>query len=477
MEAKSYIGGRQTFNKRKIYGISMIAVLGGLLFGYDTAVISGTVESLNKFFVLPFHLEEKYTNSLLGFIVSSALIGCILGGMSGGYLSEKLGRKKSLILAAVLFIISCIGSSWPEIGFAPFGKGDHTVLTQFIIYRVIGGIGIGIASILSPMYIAEVAPAGIRGRLVAWYQMAIVIGILLVYFVNYFIAKAGQEWLHDLGWRWMFASEFIPAVLFLLLLWFIPESPRWLALKGKNKKALEILTNLNDENSAKIEMEAIKGSLKQHSGKLLSFGVTVLIIGVLISAFQQLVGINVMIYYAPEIFKNMGNSNDSAMFQTILIGATNLIATLAAIHFVDKLGRRLLLLLGSILMTCFMFVVGFSFYFQSFGIISLIAVLGFVGAFSLSWGPVAWVLLSEIFPNTIRGKAMSIAVAVQWIMNYTVSSTFPLLDRSTWLVEKFNHSISFWLFGIMAFLSFLFVWKLVPETKGKSLEEMEKIWK
>lgn len=466
-----------TFNIKKIYGITIIAVLGGFLFGYDTAVISGTVESLNKFFVVPLHLAEKYANSLLGFIVSSALIGCIVGSALGGFLSQKLGRKKSLILAAVFFAISSIGSAWPEIGFAPFGKGDHTLLTPFIIYRLIGGIGIGVASILSPMYIAEIAPAAIRGKLISWNQMAIVSGIMIVYFVNYFIARHGNiEWLNELGWRWMFASEFIPAVLFLSLLWFVPESPRWLALSGKNEKALRILTSLSGEKKAKLELKAILGSLGQHTGKLLSFGVIILIIGILLSAFQQLVGIQVMIYYAPEIFKNMGNSINSSMFQTVLVGTVNLLFTIVAIYTVDRWGRKPLLLTGSLLMMSFMFVIGFSFYFKSFGIISLISILGFVGAFSFSWGPVTWVLLSEIFPNTIRSKAMSIAVAVQWIMNYTVSSTFPLLDRNTLLVEKFNHSVSFWLFGIMAFLSFLFVWKMVPETKGKSLEEMEKIW-
>ena len=466
------------YNRKKIYGISIIAVLGGFLFGYDTAVISGTVESLNMFFVEPLILAEKSANFLLGFIVSSALIGCIIGSTLGGLLSRRLGRTNSLKLVALLFIISCVGSAYPELGFAPFGKGDQDVLIPFIVYRIIGGIGIGLASILSPMYIAEVSPAHIRGKLVSWNQLAIVIGILIVYFVNYFIARQGsEEWLHRLGWRWMFGSEFIPAFLFFCLLWLIPESPRWLALSGKNEKALSILTILNGKINAKPELDAILSTLKQHSGKILSFGVRILIIGMLLSAFQQLIGIQVMIYYAPEIFKNMGNSINSSMFQTVLVGVVNLIFTVIAIHTVDRWGRKPLLLTGSILMMCFMFVIGFSFYFQNFGIISLLAVLGFVGAFSFSWGPVTWVLLSEIFPNTIRGKAMSIAVAVQWIMNYTVSSTFPLLDRNSWLVEKFNHSVSFWLFGIMAFLSLLFVWKMVPETKGKSLEEMEQIWR
>ena len=403
----------QVFNKKKIYGISLVVVLGGFLFGYDTAVISGTVESLNKFFVVPFQLSERYANSLFGFIVSCALIGCIIGSSLGGFFSQKLGRKKSLILAALLFIISCIGSAWPEIGYAGFGNGDHTALTPFIIYRIIGGIGIGLASILSPMYIVELAPPAIRGKLVSWNQMAIVSGILIVYFVNYFIAKqGGQVWLHQLGWRWMFASEFIPAFLFFAFLWFIPESPRWLALSGKNEKALVVLESLHGEKKAKSELEAILVSVKQHTGKLLSFGVTVLIIGILLSAFQQLVGIQVMIYYAPEIFKNMGNSIDSSMFQTILVGTVNLVFTVVAIYLVDRWGRKPLLLTGSFLMTVFMLVISISFYYNNFGLMSLVSVLGFVAAFAFSWGPVTWVLLSEMFPNTIRSKAMSIAVAV-----------------------------------------------------------------
>lgn len=466
------------YNKKMIYGISLVVTLGGFLFGYDTAVISGTVESLNKFFVEPFALSERYSNSLLGFIVSSALIGCIIGSALGGVLSQKFGRKKSLLFASVLFIISCIGSAWPEIGMAKFGEGSHIHIYNFIIYRLVGGIGIGLASILSPMYIAEVAPEMVRGKLVSWNQMAIVSGILIVYFVNYFIAKQGGEsWLNQLGWRWMFASEFIPAFLFFTLLWFVPESPRWLAMKGEDDKALKILLKFNNDiEHGKSELRKITGSFKKHKSKLLSFGTKVLLVGILLSAFQQLLGIQVIIYYAPEIFKNMGNGTDSSMLQTVLVGSVNLIFTVVAIYSVDRWGRKPLLLTGAILMAVFMFITGYSFYTSKFGIVSVIAVLGFVAAFAFSWGPVVWVLLSEIFPNAIRSKAMSIAVAMQWIMNYTVSSTFPLLDRNSWLIEKFNHAVSFWLFALMAILSFLFVWKWVPETKRKSLEEMEEIW-
>jgi MFS transporter, SP family, xylose:H+ symportor len=462
----------------KVYGISFVAVLGGFLFGYDTAVISGAVESLNKFFIIPMGLSEKVSNSLLGFIVSCALIGCVIGSTLGGYFGQKFGRKRSLLLAALLFLISGIGSALPEIVIAPIGSGGSAVMSAFIFFRIIGGIGIGFASVLSPMYIAEVSPALLRGQLVSWNQLAITMGILIVYIVNYLIAMNGDEvWNNTVGWRWMFASMMFPALMFFILLWFIPESPRWLILSGKDKKALKILIRLNGLSHAKTEFEEIKSSLNQHSDKILSFGIMILVIGMLLSTFQQLVGIQVMMYYAPEIIKNMGSSVNSAMFQTILVGAVNVVFTVIAIYTVDKIGRKPLLLIGSLCMMVFMFVLGITFLTNQMGVLSLISVLGFVGAFAFSWGPVTWVLLSEMFPNTIRSKAMSIAVAVQWIMNYTVSSTFPLLDRNTWLVEKFNHSVSFWLFGLMAFLSFIFVWHLVPETKRKTLEQMEEVWR
>ncbi len=462
---------------KKIYSIAFVAVLGGFLFGYDTAVISGAVESLNRYFIVPMGLPEKAANALLGFIVACALIGCVIGSTLGGYFSRKFGRKRSLLMAALLFLVSSLGSAIPEMGIIP--SGGKAVMFSFIIFRMMGGTGIGLASVLSPMYIAEVSPAGIRGRLVSWNQLAVTLGILIVYIVNYRIALAGDEaWDTVTGWRWMFASMAFPAFLFFVLLWFVPESPRWLALSGKKEKALDILSRLNGQEGAKKEFDEIKSSLEHHhSGKLLSFGKKVLIIGILLSVFQQLTGIQVMMYYAPEIIRNMGSNADSSMFRAILVGAVNVLFTIIAIYTVDRAGRKPLLLAGSALMTVFMFILGFAFFTNHMGIVSLIAVLGFVAAFAFSWGPVTWVLLSEIFPNAIRGKAMAVAVAVQWIMNYVASSTFPLLDRNAWLVEKFNHSLSFWIFGSMALLSFIFVWKMVPETKGKTLEQMEETWK
>ena len=460
-----------------LFKLTMVATLGGLLFGYDTAVISGTVGALEEFFVLPFGLGEMAANARLGLVVSSALIGCIIGGISGGMISKKMGRKNGLILAASLFLFSAIGSSIPEVFIKPIGEGDHTFIYIFITYRIIGGIGVGLASMLSPLYIAEIAPAKSRGKLVSLNQFAIVLGMLIVYFVNYFIAKQGDEqWLNTIGWRWMFASEIIPASLFMFFLMFVPDTPRSLMLKGKPEKALEVLEKVNPVNEAKKILEEIKNTVVHHSGKLFSYGYPLIIIGVLLSVFQQFVGINVVLYYAPEIFKSMGSGTDSALLQTIIVGAVNLLFTILAIQTVDKFGRRPLMMIGALSMALAMFALGTSFFLGKSGVFALIFMLVYVAGFAMSWGPVTWVLLSEIFPNKIRGRAMSIAVAAQWIANYLVSWTFPMMDKNSTLNETFNHGFAYWIYGLMAVLSIILIWKFVPETKGKTLEEMEKLW-
>ncbi len=466
--------------KKRLYVISLtlVATLGGLLFGYDTAVISGTVSALENFFITPLGLQETAANSRLGFVVSSALIGCIIGGFSGGLVSLHLGRKKGLILAAVLFLISAIGSAIPEMGFRPVGEGDHTFLIHFVIYRIIGGIGVGLASMLSPMYIAEISPPEIRGKLVSWNQFAIIFGMLVVYFVNYIIALQGtDEWINAIGWRWMFASEIVPALMFLVMLFFVPETPRYLVIKNRPNKALWVLQKINGAEKAQVILAEIRDTVVSRSGKLFSYGFVVIIIGILLSVFQQFVGINVVLYYAPEIFRNMGSGTNYALLQTIIVGAINLTFTVVAIMTVDKLGRKPLQIIGALGMAVFMFALGFTFYFKTLGLAALIFMLGYVACFAVSWGPVTWVLLSEIFPNRIRGKAMAVAVAAQWISNYLISSTFPILDKSSWLIEKFNHGFAYWIYGVMGILAAWFMWKMVPETKGKSLEEMEKLWK
>ncbi|MFY1612097.1 D-xylose transporter XylE [Macellibacteroides fermentans] len=511
-------------NKNYIFGITLVATLGGLLFGYDTAVISGTVESLRKFFIEPYNLPLDQANALEGFVVSSALIGCILGASFAGLLSQRYGRKPTLILAAVLFLLSAIGSAWPELFFGMPGSGDHSFMYLFVAYRIIGGVGVGLASMVSPMYIAEVAPADRRGNLVSWNQFAIIFGMLVVYFVNYWIALQGDaQWLHSIGWRWMFASEVIPAILFLIFLFLVPETPRYLVMRGKTSAASAILHKLLDRQEAEKELSDIQESFKEKAPSLRpyfsfmgawllkfviifaalellgntnalelalifsfvislifpirSFGVVIIMVGILLSAFQQFVGINVVLYYAPEIFKTMGANTDVALLQQIIVGAINLSFTVLAIFTVDRFGRRPLMIIGALVMSVAMLLLGTTFYTNSVGIGSLICMLVYTAGFAMSWGPVCWVLLAEIFPNSIRSTVMSIAVAGQWVANFLVSWTFPMLDKNQYLTDNFNHGVSYWIYGVMGLLAAFFIWKMVPETKGKTLEEMEKYWK
>jgi len=477
---------KQHYNSSYIFRITLVATLGGLLFGYDTAVISGTVDSINQVFVQPQSLSEAAANSLLGFCVASALIGCIIGGAMGGYLSNRFGRRNSLMISALLFLISAIGSGWPELGLSAINPdGGIPVylsgyIPEFVIYRIIGGVGVGLASMLSPMYIAEIAPAEIRGKLVSFNQFAIIFGQLMVYCVNYFIARSGDAlWLNSIGWRYMFASEAIPAILFFGLLFSVPESPRWLIARGETKRAGDILTRIMGKLQAEPALKEITRSLNnpEHANaRLLMFGAGVIVIGVMLSVFQQFVGINVVLYYAPEVFKTLGASTDIALLQTIIVGVINLTFTVVAIMTVDKFGRKPLQIIGALGMSLGMFGLGTAFYAQLSGVVALASMLFYVAAFAMSWGPVCWVLLAEIFPNAIRSKALAVAVAAQWIANYFVSWTFPMMDKNSYLVAHFHNGFSYWIYGVMGILAALFMWKYVPETKGKSLEELESLW-
>jgi SP family xylose:H+ symportor-like MFS transporter len=460
---------KKQYNSSYVFGITLVATLGGLLFGYDTAVISGAEQALQIYLIDALQLGAFAH----GATVSSALIGCIIGGIISGFFSNRLGRKKSLLVAAVLFFLSALGSAWPESLF--FDKGTPTLglLLTFNVYRILGGVGVGLASAVCPMYISEIAPSGIRGRLVSCNQFAIIFGMLVVYFVNWGIAQGQPEtWINAIGWRYMFASEAIPAAAFFLFLFLVPETPRYLALKRQDIKALHVLEKINaGKEKAQTILQEIAGTLSGGvKARLFSYGRKVIIIGILLSVFQQFIGINVALYYAPRIFKSMGAAVDVSLLQTIVMGLVNVVFTVLAIVTVDKWGRKPLLITGSIGMAAGMIAISTMSFFGIIGIWTLVFIILFTASFMMSWGPICWVYISELFPNKIRGQAVAVAVAAQWAANYFISSTYPPM-------MEFSGGMTYGFYGLMSILSALFVWKMVPETKGKSLEQIERFWK
>ena len=460
-------------SKLYLFSIVLVAVLGGLLFGYDTAVISGAERGLQSFFEGA--KDFTYTNVLHGFTSSSALIGCIIGSALSGLFAGKFGRKRSLFFAGICFFLSAAGSYYPEFLFFTKGVPTHGLWVAFNLYRVLGGIGVGMASAICPMYIAEVAPANKRGKLVSWNQFAIIFGQLVVYFVNFLIIQSHKndpaivEWTNQVGWRLMFGSECVPAGLFTLLILLVPETPRYLVMSGQEDKALNVLTRINGRSVASQVLSDIKATVVEKKERLLAYGFLVIFIGCMLSVFQQFVGINAVLYFAPRIFESMGMGNP--MTQTVLMGIVNISFTLVAIFTVEKLGRKPLLITGSIGMAIGAIGVALADALPGVpGIVGVLSIMIYSASFMFSWGPICWVLISEIFPNTIRGAAVAIAVACQWISNFIVSSTF--VPLYTW-----SPAFTYGMYAVFCLIAALFVWKLVPETKGKTLEDMTALWR
>ena len=429
--------------------ISVVAALGGLLFGFDTAVISGTINFIQPYFGL--------SEAGLGWTVSSLLFGCIAGVFLAGKAGDRFGRKKMLMVAAMLFFVSAAGSASAQ------------TLAFFIVARLLGGLAVGIASILSPMYIAELAPAKYRGSLVSLNQLAIVIGILVAFFSNYLLVGTGQN-----NWRWMLLVMAAPAILLFFSLFLVPESPRWLVARHQNDEALKVLLKTSGELSAPTELKEIQQTLQSQEessySELLSPKIRpLLFIGIILAVFQQITGINTIMYYAPKIFASVGQSSDLALLQTIAIGGTNLIFTLVAMTLIDRFGRKRLILFGSAGMTLMLAGLSVLFFLkQTSGIMVLVFILGYISFFAASLGPAVWVVTAELFPNRLRSKGMSIAIVSLWIACAIVTISFPIM------LEKLSGGITFLIFALICFANLIYVSRYVPETKGKTLEALEK---
>lgn len=437
-------------NFRYLLTISLVTALGGLLFGFDISVISGTIPFIQDVFGL--------NETMKGWVVSSALIGCILGASFSGRLGDKIGRKKVLLVVSILFGISAIGS------------GLANSIPTFIFYRILGGIAVGGASVLAPMYIAEVSPAHLRGRMVSLNQLTIVIGISLAYYSNWFLLGIGEN-----AWRWMFAAEAVPSLFFFFALFIVPESPRWLVARNEEKKAYSVLEKVAGIDFATFELSEIKasllgnekrGTLKQLFKKKYSF---ILFLGIFLAVFQQWSGINVIFFYAPDIFAKANLGVDAALFQTTLIGIMNVAFTILAMRVIDKMGRKKLMLIGAAGMAVCYIVIGYLFHIERTGDWMLLTFIIITPAFfAFGLGPTVWVVLSEIFPNKIRGVAMSVATLSLWIACYLLTLTFPIF------VEWFNASNTFWIYAVICTTGFVVIFKYLPETKGISLEQLEK---
>jgi sugar porter (SP) family MFS transporter len=453
------------FNNSYLFAISMVSAMGGLLFGYDWVVIGGAKPFYERFF------DITTSANLQAWAMSSALIGCILGAVVSGIISDKFGRKRPLLLSAFLFTVASLGT------------GVASTYSVFVVFRIVGGVGIGLASALSPMYIAEVAPSHLRGRFVSLNQMTLVIGILAAQIVNLLIAEKvpvgvtdefiRNSWNGQMGWRWMFFACAVPSVVFFLLVFTLPESPRWLMKAGKQDKAFPTLNKIGGEEYAREEMANIQATLDDVTEKMDFKALlnpkfrNVLLIGIVIAVFQQWCGINTVFNYAEEIFTAAGYGVSDTLFNIVITGTVNLVFTLVAMFTVDKWGRKKLMVFGASGLAITYLLLGSAFYFQLKGVAVLSLVVVAIAIYAMSLAPITWVILSEIFPNRVRGAAMALSTFALWIACFILTYTFPLLNKS------FGAAGTFWLYAGICVLGFFFVLRKLPETKGKTLEEIE----
>ncbi|WP_163583244.1 sugar porter family MFS transporter [Gracilibacillus saliphilus] len=448
--------------KHSLWYVILIAAsagMAGLLYGFDTAVISGAIGYLQEIYNLSPAME--------GWVISCVMVGGVTGVALSGFLSDRWGRKKLLMMSAIFFIISALGSAFA------------IDVTTLVLARILGGLGIGFASALSVTYISECAPPAIRGRLGSLYQLFTIFGICATFYINYFVANSGtHEWGLELGWRWMLGYGTIPGIIFLFLLFFIPESPRYLIQKGKDKEAFHILKRINGDEVAKKEAKEIKASIEVEQSssvkELIKPGLRMAMgVGIFLALFNQVIGMNAVTYYGPDIFRSVGFENNTEFLATSIIGSVQVVFTILAIFLIDKLGRKKLMAIGSSLMAIFMLLIGSVFYFEpaSSGVLLIILIAGFTASFCVSMGPIPWIMIPEIFPNHLRAKAVGIATIFLWGANWAIGQFTPVL------INNMGSSFTFWMFAVINVICFIFVMTIVPETKNKTLEEIGQLWK
>ncbi|HET7812400.1 MAG TPA: sugar porter family MFS transporter [Steroidobacteraceae bacterium] len=467
-----------TSHIQAVTGTTFVATLSSLLFGYATAVISGVVGAIDHNFISPRHLSNVAADALLGLTVCSALVGTILGALLARPTVALLGRKRPMIIAAVLFMVSAVGSAYPEMGITANGPGPEAIWA-FNAYRMLGGLAVGLASMIAPTFVGEFAPSAVRGQLGAYQQIAITGGMTIAYFVNWGIALQGDDtWVLETGWRWMMLSLAVPAMAFFYLSFSVPESPSWLVKKGRVADARRQLSRSAEPGEVEgMLAELATTSPEEKPAPLFQYGARVVLVGVALSVFQQLVGINTVLYYGPTIFEQMGYHMDASFLGTVVLCAVNLSSTMIVVLIVDKVGRKPLLIFGGLLMGLSMLALGSLFRSQSPGAYGLVALCCYLAGFAVSFGPIVWIMMTEIYPAPIRGQAMSIAVASQWVANLLVSGSFPLLLGNDTLNAAWNHAFPFWLYGGFAILAAFVVLRYVPETRGVDSDHLSALWK